>query len=277
MLGSFGLNHRKNMLITPILPLLLIADLGVGAGATTPSVSSEPVALQEPAAETKWKGKADFGLTYLSGNNESTTAAFSAELAYNEDVYQWLFTANYAGVRTTDPVTNDASTTSRLYATGGQYNRFMDEEKNLYFYGKAAARKDIPVGLELRWDAGIGGGYTWYFADDKKTLFSLEGGPSFLHEENVGAAEKVDAAAARAAARYEQPLWEEWLLNASGEVFVSLDDTEDRTFVGELNLNWNMSQDWYLSAKAAVAWDNTPAPGFESTDRRFVLAVGHTF
>ena len=276
MQGSLDLHNQEIMLLTPILPFLLAP--GVLSEVPTEDFRTEP---QEPTAAApqeeegpKWVGKADFGLTYLSGNTDSTTAAASASLEYDATMYKWLFNANYAGVRqTTGGV---ATTTSRLYAAGGQYNRYMDEENNLYFYGNASARKDVPVGLELRWDAGLGGGYTWYFTDNQDTFFSLEGGPSFVHEENVGAAES-DAANARVAFRYENPLWDDWKFDSKGEFFVSLDETEDRSFTGEMNVDYKVNKDWYLRAQAAVAWDNTPAAGFESTDRRFVLAVGFDF
>ena len=82
---------------------------------------------------------------------------------------------------------------------------------------------------------------------------------------------------AKFAARYENPLWTEWLLTAAGEFLQSLDETDDQSFVGELNLSWDFRAGWYFKATAAVAWDGTPAPGFESTDRRFVLSIGHSF
>ncbi len=279
MSGSLNLINREIMLLSTILPFLLapgaLSELPANSFNSEPKDPITTATVTAPQdGEPEWVGKADFGLTFLSGNTESTTAAASAELKYDAAMYAWLFSANYAGVRNT--TAGNATTTSRLYATGGQYNRFMDEEKNLFYYGKASARKDVPVGLELRWDAGVGAGYTWYLTDDKKTFFSLEGGPSFVHEENVGAAE-TDAANARVAARYGNPLWDEWMFGAKSEYFISLDETEDQSFTGEMTLDWTMADDWYLTAIAAVAWDNTPSAGFESTDRRFVLAVGHTF
>lgn len=261
------------MILTTTLPLALMAGFGING-------ENEPVRTNLPTQDSEvraWKGKADLGYTFLSGNNESTTAAFNAELRRDTETNQWLFTANYAGVRQTDSVTGDAQTTSRLYALAGQYNHFLDDEKNLYTYGNANIRKDVPVGLDLRWTIGAGAGYTWYLNEEKDTLFSLEGGPTFIHEENVGAADEVDAAAGRVAGRYENPLWAEWLLTATGEFLQSFDETDDQSFVGELNLDWNFREDWYFKATAAVAWDGTPAPDFESTDRRIVLSIGHSF
>jgi putative salt-induced outer membrane protein YdiY len=260
------------MILTTTLPLALFAAFS-GNGANEPERTNQPLQDQEPA----WHGKADLGYTFLSGNSESTTAALNAELRYDADMYSWLFNAHYAGVRTTDRTTGDAQSKSRLYSAAGQYNHFMDEDKNLYAYGNANVRKDVPVGLDLRWTIGAGAGYTWYLNTEKDTLFSLEGGPAYFHEENVGSTDDVDALAGRVAARYENPLWTEWLLTATGEFLQSFDESADKTFVGEMNLSWNFRADWYFKATTAVAWDNTPAAGFESTDRRIVLSVGHSF
>lgn len=264
------------MILTPILPFLLAP--GVLSEIPAASIASQPeepiTATVAQEEETQWVGNAFLGLTYLSGNTESTTASAGVSFTYDEDIYQWLLSANYAGVRTNTGGTS--TTTSRLYATGGQYNHFMDEEKNLFFYGKASARKDVPVGLELRWDAGAGAGYTWYLADDDKTFFSLEGGPSFVHEENVGA-EETDAANARVAFRYGNPLWDEWDFNALGEYFQSLDESEDKSFTGQMSVDYKLKENWSLRGLVAVAWDNTPAAGFESTDRRVEIGLSFSF
>ncbi len=282
------------MTIIPVFTLLIAS--GTLAGSTDPATKTSPreaidqlfslgglsvpaeatTAEPEQDEDSRWSGKVDFGLTLLAGNTESTNSALNAELSFDEEVYQWLFTANYAGVRTRNEATGDTETTTRLMALGSQYNRYLDDEKNFYFYGKAAARENVPIGLDLRWDAGVGAGYTWYFSDDEKTLFSIEGGPSYVHEENVGSPE-TDAANARAGLRFETPLFTEWMLTSLGEYFVSLDETDDQSFTGEVNLDWAFRPGWYFKFTAAVAWDNTPAAGFESTDRRFVVSVGHSF
>ena len=105
------------MLLTTSLPLALLAGFGVN-GNNEPERTALPTQGTEAPA---WTGKADLGYTFISGNNESTTAAFNAELRRATDINEWLFTANYAGVRQTDRTTGDAQTTSRLYAAAGQY------------------------------------------------------------------------------------------------------------------------------------------------------------
>ncbi|MCH2101564.1 MAG: DUF481 domain-containing protein [Planctomycetes bacterium] len=261
------------MILTTTLSFGLFANFSGNGDNNSVQTALPPHRNEDP----NWHGKANLGYSFLSGNSGSTTAAFSAELRYDTDVDQWLFTANYAGIRQADRTTGDAQTTSRLYAIAGQYNHFIDDEKNVYAYCNTNIRQDVPVGLDLRWTVGAGGGATLYLNEEKDASISLEVGPTFVHEENIGSTEEVDTAAGRVATRYESPLWSEWLITATGEFLQSFDETDDRSFVGELNLNWKFRENWYFAATAAVAWDGTPAPDFESTDRRFVLSVGHNF
>ncbi|KAA3608732.1 MAG: DUF481 domain-containing protein [Planctomycetota bacterium] len=232
---------------------------------------------QEPGGEeeSKWSGSFDAGLTILSGNNDSITSTADVLAKYEDVGYRWIFEGNYAGVRQTDPTTGDAFSTGRLYRLAGEHHRFLDAEDNLYAYGKGSARSDEPNGLQIREDIGVGAGYTWRW-DEDQGQFSLEAGPSYLRENNVGLL-MDDSVNGRLAARLDWGFTESWKLLGRGEFFQSFDESDDRSFTGELSVRWNFQETWFLQGTAAVAWDNTPAPGFSSTDTRYVLAVGTTF
>lgn len=231
--------------------------------------------IQDPP-ETGWSGSADAGLIWIDGNNKSVTSNVDAAVKYLGDGYRLLFGGKYSGVRQEDPVTQDASSTARLYQLTAAYNRFLDDEDNLYVYGNAAARQDKPNGLDIREQAGVGAGYTWRWQEDKSEL-SAEAGPSVLKENNVGAPTGDAALNGRLAANATHPFAEDWTLFGNGEFLQSFDESDDRIATGELGVRWNMGETWYLKATAGVAWDNTPAPGFKKTDYRYTLAVGTTF
>ncbi len=222
-----------------------------------------------------WSGAANAGVTWITGNSEAVTSTVDVTTKYENGGYRWIFEGNYSGVRNTDQTTGDASTSSRLYRLAAEHHRFLDSEENLYMYGKGSARSDKPIGLDIREDAGVGLGYTWRWDEDKSQV-SVEGGPSYLIENNVGAL-KQDFLAARAGARLDSQLAEDWKLLGRAEYFNSLDNTEDRSFTGELSLRWNFEESWFAQATAANAWDNTPGPGLKKTDWRFVVSIGTTF
>ncbi|HEX9795036.1 MAG TPA: DUF481 domain-containing protein [Planctomycetota bacterium] len=232
--------------------------------------------MQDPVQDGPWSGTADAGLSLLSGNNKSITGNFDATAKYSDIAYRWIFEGNYAGVRQTNQTTGDATSTARLYRVAGEHHRFLDDTENLYLYGKASGRSDVPNGLDLREDAGVGLGHTWHWNEDS-TEFSLEGGPSVLKENNVGLPSGDAAVNGRAGARLDSDLHDDWKLLGRAEFFQSFDIGDDRSATGEIGLRWSMNSTWHLGATVGVAWDNTPAPGFESTAYRYVLSVGTSF
>lgn len=242
------------------LPLLMLAALA---------------APQDP--ERGWSGSADGSLIWLSGNNDSITSAVDITTTYQDIGYRWIFEGNYYGVRQEPSgALTGGMTTSRLYRLAADHHRFLDETDNLYLYGNASGRSDVPNGLDIRQTVGVGIGHTWRWDDDQSSV-SAEAGPSWLKENMVGLPSGDGAINGRAAARLDSKLDEDWSLLGRAEFFQSFDETDDRSLTGELGVRWNFDDTWYLQATAGVSWDNTPAPGFDKTDYRYVLGVGTTF
>lgn len=232
--------------------------------------------LQDPGPEASpWSGAVDAGLTAVNGNNSSITGVLNGKLEYSGESYSWRIGAGYAGVRADDPSTGNDMTTTRLYFAEGGHQRYLDEEQNLYVYGKGGMRRDVPNGLQLRQDAGLGGGYTFRWAEDSSSL-SLEAGPSWLRENNVGAFSAI-AATGRAAAGLDSALSDSLKLLGSAEYFQSFDEGEDRSFTGEIGLRWNVEGNWFIQGTVALAWDNTPGPGLSRSDVRYTAGAGTTF
>jgi len=235
--------------------------------------------LQDPAAEkappSPCSGAADAGLTLITGNNESTNSAVNATVKYQGTTYRWIFEGNYSGTRQQNQLTGNSFSTSRLYRLAGAYHRFLDDEEKLYLYGKGQGRSDAPNGLDIREDLGVGVGYSWYW-NERNSEVSFEGGPSYVKENNVGALVD-DYLSGRAEARLDWEFARSIRLLGRSEYIQSFDNTDDRSATGELSLRWSFESSWYLQATLGVAWDNTAAPGFQSTDYRYVLAVGTSF
>lgn len=209
----------------------------------------------------------------MTGNNESVLSSADISSKYEVPGLRWIFTAQYAAVRQTDRVLNDATTSSRLYVGSVEHHRFLDDADNLYLYGKGSARRNVPTGLQIREDLGIGAGYTWRWKEDA-AQFSVEGGPSALKENNVGVLSGDAAINARVACSYENAISEDLKATAKAEYFQSFDITDDRSYTAEAKLRWAMNGTWHLEAGVATAWDNTPAPGFDKTDWIYMVQVG---
>lgn len=235
-----------------------------------------PLQDPEPSEEEKgFSGSFDLGIIVLDGNNESFTGAANARAKYRAEDYQVLANAGYYGNRQEDRSTGDSMTSQRLYFANAEYNRFLDEEENLYAYGNAGAQKNDPGGLQFRGNTGVGAGYSFKWFEET-TILGVEAGPSWVKENNTGVA-STDYFAGRLAANLESELATDLSLQGSGAFLQSFDDTDDQVFSGEIGLRYNLSETWFAQATAGMIWDNTPAPGFSKTDTRYILGVGATF
>ncbi|MDP6849383.1 MAG: DUF481 domain-containing protein [Planctomycetota bacterium] len=231
--------------------------------------------LSAAPQEPEWHGTVDAGMVLLSGNNSSSTSTIHGEAKLEKEAYRWILGLLYSGVRQTDQSTGVPSTTSRLLDLSAEHHRFFDEKHDFYGYGKGSGRSDEPNGLSHRTDIGLGLGYTWRWDGDQTTL-NLEGGPSMVRENNVGALSEA-AWTSRLAARLDSPISEGLTLTSKAEYFQSMTQAEDASATAECGLRWALEGDWFLQFTSSISWDGTPAPGFEQTDYRQAFTLGTSF
>ena len=258
--------------------LLLQSTLTAPVSAPAEGATTEPVAVTQEGEEKSWTIAADVSLTRLEGNTETTTGA--ANIVYSDyaGLREWTLGAHWAATRQQDAVTGDSTTTSRLFLYDGTYNYFFSEEKHMYAYGKAAHRTNIPDGLDHRTDVGLGAGYRFGLyegdVDDLDGKAEVEAGVSWVADEKVGLEEETGAAF-RGAYLFDTPVDGSLSIVNFGEYLSNGDEIE--AFTHETGLKWDLNSTLYLALTWAVSWDGNPAPGFESTDRRYVLLLGATF
>lgn len=263
------------MLSILLLQSTLLTNPAVdGSVDTVPVPETKPLTMGILDAE-EWSGNADVSITDVTGNSTSSNGAANLNLAWEGDLDKVGLGAHYAGVRTTDRATGDATTTSRLYQYDANYNRFFSEEKNLYGYVNAATRQDEPNGLQMRASGGLGAGYRFhlYQKNDTEGLLNLEAGASYVAENKVGTLNETSGVG-RAAFDFSGPLMENFSLTASGEY---LNGGDIESYVQDLGLEWKISDAWYLKLSNSIAWDGNPSAGFTSTDRRWNLLIGTSF
>lgn len=225
----------------------------------------------QEAEEKNWSGTLDLGMTLISGNNESSNGAANLTWAWASGFHAIDLGAHYSGTRTTEPTTGDAYTTSRLYLYDGAYKRYFSEEQNLYLFGDASSREDLPNGLQARNAAGVGLGYTFHPSAD--ATLDVEAGSSYVNENKVGTLANTTAVA-RAGYSFAMPLLEDMDFTGAGKY---LKGTDIESYVQDFGLRWNFNGSWNIVAAYSIAWDGNPSAGFSSTDRRFNLTVGTSF
>ena len=260
-----------------LLQSALLLPQGV-VGATPPSleiVTPNSDFLREITAQeaetSNWSGAADLGLTFVSGNNESSNSAANLTAACASGLNVVDLGAHYAGTRTTDAATNNASTTSRLYLYDAAYNRYFSTEKNFYGYATGSSRENEPNGLQMRNTIGLGLGYTYHLYEN--ATLDLEAGSSYVAENKVGTLSD-SSVVGRGAYKFATPIYESVDFTGAG-TYLKGGDIE--TYEQDLGVNWALNATWSLVASYNIAWDGNPSAGFSSTDRRFNLFLSTKF
>jgi putative salt-induced outer membrane protein YdiY len=258
---------QSTLLITPI----------TGSTAETAPGDTQPLLnllfVQDPTEDSSnWTGSAKLSLIAIAGNSESTNGAAFIDMDWAEGLDKVKLGARYAGNRTGDGAGN-STTTSRLYAFDAAYNRYFSDAENLFAYANAGTRQDEPNGLQLRAVSSAGVGYTFHVYEGCD--LSLEGGLAYVNENKVGTVSD-SSATSRAAFDFKGAI--KWLtdvsLSADGE-YLTGGDVE--SYVQNVNLAWNFTDDWDLSIGNSIAWDGNPSAGFSSTDRQWNLLIGTSF
>ncbi|MDP7062690.1 MAG: DUF481 domain-containing protein [Planctomycetota bacterium] len=264
-------------MLTLLIQTAFLLPQGAAGAPDTPIEASLPEIIffedgvVQEQEKSPWSGKADAGMTLISGNNESTNSSANFEIMWAKNLDAFDFGAHYSGTRNTDKATDDAATTSRLYLYEAGYDRFFDESKDLYGYAKASSREDIPNGLQSRNDIGLGVGYRFY--PYESATVKVEAGSSYVAENKVGTVAD-SSAVGRASYDFATPIMKTVDFDGAGE-YLTGGDIE--TYTQEFGVSWNFEESWYLRASYNIAWDGNPSAGFSSTDRRFNLVIGTSF
>lgn len=268
------------MLTILLLQSTLLAN-PVSEGSTEPSDPAAEATLdldildtpdQEVEEGSAWSGMASVSLTDVSGNSTSSNSAVNFGLTWEGDLDALAFGAQYAGVRTTDKATGDASTTSRLYQYDAGYDRFFSTEKNLFGYANVGTRQDEPNGLQMRASTGAGMGYRFHVLEEGKV--DVEGGVSYVAENKIGTLNDTSAVGRAAFDFHSGAVKEDFIFFATGE-FLKGGDIE--SYVQEIGMGWKLNETWSLDVTNNIAWDGNPSAGFTSTDRRWNLLLSTTF
>ncbi len=262
-----------------IFPVISLAIL---AATVQPSVadSSEPslvatlqeadeadeVAGAEEAEEPKWTGAVTVGISLTEGNTDIQKASAGADAVKETDGSRYTlgFAWNFSEE---NGVVNQRKTFIRA-----QRDRFISEK--MYWLVQASAEADNAAGVDLRTTIGAGLGYQ--FKDSDKFKLSGEAGLSWFNEEFESGTEN-DYISARLAYNWAYLLSDKWAFEQSGEIFPSLEDSEDVYTKIDTRAKATLTDNMFAQLQWVWDWDNTPAPGNERADHLYLITVGWKF
>jgi putative salt-induced outer membrane protein YdiY len=245
-------------------------SLGI-AGSGLVQASQVPVArvalINPPAPENgvKLSGRANAGVYIAKGNTDKE--AYHGDIEAVARTKQNRFTAGAIYNQAKDHgVESENNATAYL-----KYDHFLTEK--WYTYANAVLFKDDFADLNLRSSLGLGAGYQ--FVESELTNLSLEGGLSYVNED-FDLAPDDSYPAARWSLNYDHFLYPNRLqFFHFHEGLLGLQDTKDIIIISRTGLRAMLTDSFTATAEVDVDWDNTPSPGNDRVDTRYLFNLGY--
>jgi len=247
-------------------------DGSVGiAGSGLVQAGQVPVArvalINPPAPENgvKLSGRANAGFYIAKGNTDKE--AYHGDIEAVARTRQNRFTAGAIYNQAVDDgVESENNATAYL-----KYDHFLTEK--WYSYANAVLFKDDFADLNLRSSLGLGAGYQ--FMESELTNLSLEGGLSYVNED-FDLAPDDSYPAARWSLNYDHFLYPNRLqFFHFHEGLLGLQDTKDIIIITRTGLRAMLIDGFTATAEVDVDWDNTPSPGNDRVDTRYLFNLGY--
>jgi len=232
------------------------------------SLSAAPVVTQEPPEKDTdgWDGSANIGASKTDGNVDIENYSLTVDAVKEIDIHRYTIFAGWyytvaEGVR------------NQRRAIGSfKYDQFFAEKT--YFWVNAFGETNEQALVDLRWS--VGGGLGHQFRDDEVWKINAEAGLAYFNEEFDDGTE-ADYLAARVAWKANYAISETATLNHFGEVFPSLEESDDVYGRADTSVDLKVSDRMNARAQWIFTWDNTPAAGQERVDDLYLLTLGWTF
>lgn len=226
-----------------------------------------------PAPKPKWKGSVNVGAAFLTGNTDRRSVSADAEVSRRSDTDRITAKAfwSYADEKSTPGL--GFRLTERRVGGSLKYDYFLS--RRAYLLAQASAMGDTRADISLRFTTGAGAGYQWLEGEDLK--FSTEGGVTFFSESFRSATPTNEYVSARGAYGLEWQAHERVKFLQNFEIFPSLEKIDDVYLTLDSRVQVPVFEGMFTQLQWMLDYDNTPSPGLERVDHRFVLSVGWAF
>jgi len=230
-------------------------------------LSQDAAALPAP----QWKGNVSAGFVLTDGNSKMRQANVSADatLKREKDAFTLGFLWVYAENNATG---NGWVLTDRKTFGRGKYDYFIAEKS--YVYGLATAENDLRQSIALRWTAGAGVGHQYVDTDAWK--FAVEAGFAHLDTRYKSASNTSDVTV-RGSTNVAHRASDTWSFAHVLEVYPSVEDAHDVYGRSQFTADAKLSENMLASFKWVLDYDNTPVPGKERVDNRYLFSIGWKF
>jgi putative salt-induced outer membrane protein YdiY len=221
----------------------------------------------ESGIGTVSSGHAGVSSATTSGNTSGTRTYGDADYTVRGKRYRWSVSGK------ANRVTDSGEQTASSWLAGGDYDRFISDDRFLYL--RASAERDRFKDVELR--SALGGGYGLQLIEDERTKVSLRGGLDYVVVDRVvspnerypalgwgvKASHKFNGAGSEVFHEHDGF----WNLRERGHVTIRSRTGLRMPLVGNLTATLQVNFDW----------DREPADDLKPADTTVVLGLGYTF
>jgi putative salt-induced outer membrane protein YdiY len=247
--------------------------VAVGAPGATPQPIALPDVTQINPPGPKWTGSVSANGLVTTGNAETMSAGVTADAMRRADRDRITLAAGYQYGRQRTPDSDDETTTVDNVFGFGKYDYFLS--KQLYVFGSVRAERDGIADLELRLVPSVGLGYQWF--ENPTFNLSSEAGVAWIYED-YRHQDSTDHLGARLAYHVDYRPHPVVKLFHSLEWLPGFDDPiDDYNLNGDAGMRATIVGGLFSELKVELRYDATPAPGRDSTDMRYLMAVGWAF
>lgn len=249
----------------PPAPAGGLTVVGEGVAEPSPVERAAIVAIHSPGRPAvEWDGQVAAGLVASEGNTETESLYVEGEVVARTEWHR--YTVGGQGTRAED---DGRKTADNARAWLG-YDRFLSER--WYLAASALFARDEFQDLSLRSALSLSAGYQALATE--RTSLSGELGASYVDEDFDTAPDDSYPAARWAVDLGHQLLLDQVELFHSHEGFLGLESSDDLLLRSRTGLRFHLFEGFVASTQVNYDYDESPAPGREKEDRRYLVNLG---
>ncbi|MEO0453959.1 MAG: DUF481 domain-containing protein [Verrucomicrobiota bacterium] len=227
-------------------------------------IEAERTAVNPPASDdtppevektSLWTAEIALGADYSSGNNDSAAIAAGVKAVRTTEIDKLTLEAR------ADFAQNESVSIRERLLGLADYKRDLSED--WYWYARGELDRDVIAGVN--WRANVGPGLGWHIIKNDKMALSLEGGPTWVAEDLIGAT-LSHSVRARLAQNFEWQFSEYAKIYESVQIIDNLQDISDWLLIAEVGIESDLTKSLSLRVSAENRYDNRPAAGRDKND-----------
>jgi putative salt-induced outer membrane protein YdiY len=226
-----------------------------------------------PKPIPKWTGDISIGVTSTHGNTKTEMVSANANFSKRTEKDRTTISTDYAKGEQEDPDTGETVTIEDWWRAKGKYDYFFS--KKMYGYIDGRYEKDAVAELDRRTIIGVGGGYQW--VESENMNFSSEFGLASLYEKYDNQTDSNSEISLQLGYNFDKKLRKNIKFVHDMTYYPALDKFSDYYLTTTAGVRADFTEMFFVTAKAILNYDATPAIGAHKTDVKYFFGLGYRF